>query len=418
METIILNRMYVGEYLEENIGHEVINLFKADDGSNYIYVNEKGRVNVDDYGDFKAVLLVKRVESGVLEVVAKAEDLELIYEKKKGKDDETRYRAEVEAENEKIEDEQITYGGVLLTDIYKNGKETLKVTFKAKQLRKVREPLFLIEEESKIDKYKKNHYHYCFLPIKHFSKSSLKVYYPNEGNLEQDYEKLCELLQDTEIWEDENTTKRIDLDEIHTYESHEGFLSIIKKENDELVFSNLFSYIFNAKKDVFRDFAKDVLKIKDFKMDYTIVREKKNIDLLIENKDTVIIIENKIKSDINSKKSKSSKEGIESQLSKYFEYVNENEDYRNKKLKFCIFAPDYNKINLDIYKKGEHYDIINYSVIYKFYCKNAGRMLNVKYFKEFLDALYVHTKTTDNTNFENMKRQFLKNIHESQKKDD
>ena len=41
METIILNRMYAGSYLEEHIGHEVINLFKADDGSNYIYVNEE-----------------------------------------------------------------------------------------------------------------------------------------------------------------------------------------------------------------------------------------------------------------------------------------------------------------------------------------------------------------------------------------
>ena len=28
MKTIILNRMYAGSYLDENIGHEVINLFK------------------------------------------------------------------------------------------------------------------------------------------------------------------------------------------------------------------------------------------------------------------------------------------------------------------------------------------------------------------------------------------------------
>ena len=31
--------MYVGSYLEENIGHEVINLFRDDHGNNYIYVN-------------------------------------------------------------------------------------------------------------------------------------------------------------------------------------------------------------------------------------------------------------------------------------------------------------------------------------------------------------------------------------------
>ena len=31
-EAIVLNRMFTGDYLEENIGHEVINLFKSDKG--------------------------------------------------------------------------------------------------------------------------------------------------------------------------------------------------------------------------------------------------------------------------------------------------------------------------------------------------------------------------------------------------
>ena len=35
-DVIILNRMYVGDYLGENIGHEVINLMKADNNNNYI----------------------------------------------------------------------------------------------------------------------------------------------------------------------------------------------------------------------------------------------------------------------------------------------------------------------------------------------------------------------------------------------
>ena len=39
---IVLNRMYVGGYLELNIGHEVINLYQADNGRNYIYLNSTG----------------------------------------------------------------------------------------------------------------------------------------------------------------------------------------------------------------------------------------------------------------------------------------------------------------------------------------------------------------------------------------
>ena len=37
---ILLNIMYTGKYISEynKIGHEIINLFKADDGNNYIYV--------------------------------------------------------------------------------------------------------------------------------------------------------------------------------------------------------------------------------------------------------------------------------------------------------------------------------------------------------------------------------------------
>ena len=120
------------------------------------------------------------------------------------------------------------------------------------------------------------------------------------------------------------------------------------------------------------------------------------------------------KSKINREKSKSYRKK-ESQLSKYFKYINEN--YSDKKQEFYIFAPDYNQINLDIYKDGNKYTIINYSKIYDFYFKNAGRMLNIKYFKEFLDAIYIHTMTTDNTNFEKMKKQFINNILELKKEE-
>ena len=403
MNTIILNRMYAGSYLDEHIGHEVINLFKDDNGSNYIYINQKGDINKKSNDSVEAVLLVKYVEKGVLEVVAKAEDLQQVYYKKNNFDE------EIKDQIEYIKEHHITYGNVLLSDIYQNGNTELLITFKTNKLRTVKKPVFLIEDESKRYKYE-NHY---FLPEKHFSTQSLKMYY-FENEFPQDYYVFRKLLNDSTMWNKENTTRKIDLDEIYTYESHEGFLSVIKKEDDELVMSNLFSYIFNHKKDVFRDFVKEVLGINDFKINYNIAREKDNIDLLIENEDSVIIIENKIKSKINGVKSESSGK-IESQLSKYVKKA--YGEYKHEKLNFYIFAPDYNQINLDIYECGDEYKIINYSKIYDFYFKNAGRMLNIKYFKEFLDAIYIHTMTTDNTNFEKMKKQFIDNILELKKED-
>lgn len=403
MNTIILNRMYAGSYLDENIGHEVINLFKDDNGSNYIYINPYGDINAKSNDSVKAIFLVKHVEKGVLEVVAKAENLQQVYYKKTDREEEFKNQKEY------IKEHKITYGNVLLSEIYKTDNDELLITFKTNKLRTVKKPVFLIEDESKRYKYE-NHY---FLPEKHFSTQSLKMYYP-ENKFPKDYEVFKRLLNDSTVWNEENTTAKIDLDEIYTYDSHEGFLSIIKKEDDELIISNLFSYIFNHKKDVFRDFVKEVLEIDDFKINYRIAREKNNIDLLIENEDSIILIENKIKSKINGEKSKSSGKK-ESQLSKYVKYVYEN--YSDKKLNFYIFAPDYNQINLDIYEDGDKYKIINYSQIYDFYFKNAGRMLNIKYFKEFLNAIYIHTMTTDNTNFEKMKKQFIKNILELKKEE-
>ena len=39
---IVLNRMYTGSYLSSNLGHEVINMFQADDENYYLYLNAKG----------------------------------------------------------------------------------------------------------------------------------------------------------------------------------------------------------------------------------------------------------------------------------------------------------------------------------------------------------------------------------------
>ena len=39
---IVLNRMYTGSYLSSNLGHEVINMFQADQGKHYLYLNAKG----------------------------------------------------------------------------------------------------------------------------------------------------------------------------------------------------------------------------------------------------------------------------------------------------------------------------------------------------------------------------------------
>ena len=82
---ILVNRMYAGDYLKDNIGHEIINLFKTDDGDNYIYVNPYGTLGVG-HDEVESILLVRRLEGGILEIIAKAEKLERIVTNKRGDD--------------------------------------------------------------------------------------------------------------------------------------------------------------------------------------------------------------------------------------------------------------------------------------------------------------------------------------------
>ena len=71
---------------------------------------------------------------------------------------------------------------------------------------------------------------------------------------------------------------------------------------------------------------KNVLGVKIFENEFSILREKANIDLLIVEKNNAIVIENKIKSNINGicERHDIGSELIQSQLKKYREYVEKN----------------------------------------------------------------------------------------------
>ena len=75
--TILMVFMFRGEYLKDNLGHEIINLFKADDGNHYIYVNPWGHVNEKDHGKIDTILLVRHISNYQVEIIAKAWDLDI-----------------------------------------------------------------------------------------------------------------------------------------------------------------------------------------------------------------------------------------------------------------------------------------------------------------------------------------------------
>ena len=73
-KSIVMNRMYAGSYLSTHLGHEVINMFQADNGKHYLYLNSTG---VFDYKGFiaKDMLLVMHVGGKRVKVLGLAKNL-------------------------------------------------------------------------------------------------------------------------------------------------------------------------------------------------------------------------------------------------------------------------------------------------------------------------------------------------------
>lgn len=115
--------MFTGNYIDNNIGHEIINLFADDNRRNFIYLCKDGKFNRDDIDvENSVVIQVYRPADSkyTLEVISLASGLHLINE-----DEEFR----VSAHSPK-------YGGKSVYDIFRlNNKQQEKcVTFEAKNI--------------------------------------------------------------------------------------------------------------------------------------------------------------------------------------------------------------------------------------------------------------------------------------------
>ena len=260
------------------------------------------------------------------------------------------------------------------------------------------------------------------------------------------FEKLKRIIENHNYWEKQNSTKKVEKigkEEKNTELNKFNFIDIIDRNYDEVIFLNMFQYIFSANTEVFCSFAKTVLKsdLKNNKLNlsqnFIIERERGHTDLLITDKENknIIVIENKIKSGINGKEFIIGEEKIKGQLYDYCYYVKgyirgniqeekyiidketgvkyiENKDlkrefelYKNKF--FYVFVPNYSYINeKNIYPKNT-YKIIKYSQIYDFFNNHKNSFKEVLYFKEFLYALKKHISNTDNILEKTMHKRFI-----------
>ena len=101
--------MYNGDYLADNLGHEIINLYQSDNGKNYVYLQHAGTFSEEQKGKVGYVLFVRTLPGRkMLEVLGKAEGITDIYYPGQQPDEQKEY----------IEKNNVRYAGVLLNEIF------------------------------------------------------------------------------------------------------------------------------------------------------------------------------------------------------------------------------------------------------------------------------------------------------------
>lgn len=153
VDSVIVVRMYAGEYVTENIGHEIINTFKTDNGEHYIYISPWGTIN-EKYKNSKHVLLVRGISADVWEVVGYATNLELLLSQEAFDNGKHREIDLIDSERQLklIEHRKINYGGVPINRILSEQDNVVFATFKTNEYHSIKKEnlLYLVANESEI----------------------------------------------------------------------------------------------------------------------------------------------------------------------------------------------------------------------------------------------------------------------------
>jgi len=375
-DLILINNIFTGRYLAQNIGHEFINLYQCDNGNYYIYVNPYGNIDSKNDNNVKYVVLVRSLSGQKkLQVIGYCEVEEQILINAKH----PTIRATENTKNESIklgkrqkdyiENNKIYYGGFSLYDIFKDNTSNINtayfITYKV-------HTICLANNE-------------IILPITTRTSESMKIYIDKNN---QEYKYLIEKIKDKKLWD---SAKKIDVDIIKS--RNKTFLEIIRKNYDETIISNLLSYFLSEDSNHWKSFQKILNLNINETIEYIYRETECNIDIFIRTKNHIIVIENKIKSTINGLNNDDKKM---SQLKKYYKYAIEeakNSRIDKSNVHFFILRPDYNKEDISSYDYHEYYTIIYYSQLYDIISNIDNKSI---YLDELYNVSKIHKNTIDN----------------------
>ena len=442
--------MYVGDYLASNLGHEIINLYQADNGGNYIYLNSSGDFVKAHQNRVGYMLFVKYYGIGEVEVIGMATGLNDVYcadqqftGKYKG------VNKEIFAKQQQFVNKEggVSYGGVPIFDIFgEAGQQSVFITYKADKVYvpKKDKRLFIRFHVADAAKCPTHDDTDIVVQLTGYqqAKASLKQYIYPEGTYtgdlaKQSVEEKCEdysrifntLVSDASLWQESNN--RVDAEELDCVNERKvSLFDICCIQNDENKFSNALAYFMQQYPALWSGFfarygvslgeaftvaREELSKIEDSKYNHMKYPSGGRIDLMVRTANELVVVENKIKSDINS-----IDEDCEGkQLRRYYNYAvwlsknKECDDYK-KTPHFFILTPKYNIPVIEDAEMKELYTIITYANVYDYLTGKYNEFRNDGNFVAFYEAMYRHTH--DNVNdylYHEMQEKFFRRIKEN-----
>lgn len=438
---ILINTVFAGGYAynKNNLPHEVINFFRADNDNFYISTTPSSVIDADI--QLETIIFVRSTNTpGWVEVLAKAdtdEEIETFVKNVKlyqggNVKDIGDYVERIN--NEEKNNGAISYNKKSIQEIHKNNAHDnqIVVTMKVKSIC-LPKKTFYLKTNGPDDEISTNIFKDKNLTGKKIANQSMRMYlykkdndYYFEGSAKGKNKKshlintkLKEIIDDTnrEYWKTQDETPKLDQKSLK--ELKPNFFKITRQQDNEVMFSNMFYYLFSSYPKLMVNFinciSNNIINVDENSI---IEREKEHMDLRIIDDKNYIIIENKIKSGINGLKKdketndfkKDEKEKYRSQLSDYYAAAEERNtaDKKDRKIQGFIFVPDYNPITEKYLKKyscGNSYKPIAYSTISDFF--NNYKDLEDIYFEDFKKAIKKHTESVDDEFRQELMQRFI-----------
>jgi len=400
---IMLNKSFIGSWGQEsldNIPHEIINLFRSDNGNLYIYVPPYGGYDTNGHQNIDYIFLTGSWNQNTTEVLYVLKGLTRLHSG--GKKATLKDKKQLE---ELIKAENIRYGGKYLHEIKMSAEEesiAFYMTFQAESMQKPRKKLFLTwNNEPEIHNDKKD----VFVLRSDYKYQRLFGYLPPE-----DAQIANAIIQNCDLWEDAEILPVSN--DVIAHAEPMNFVKLIHKVYDENVYTNLFYEFFNVCPALFTKFSQDVLGIQTnetfiIHKEVTTADGKGRLDLLAESPTSVIAIENKLQSGLH---------GIDkhrqlSQLTTYITFI-EDEVLKGRTGYYFLFEPDYNDIDIARFdsQRGLEWTKCQYSKIHRFMEDNKALIKQSflgSYADDFIAALHLHTMQLKDI----VEQRFLEAIH-------